>query len=390
VVSLTKDSVGILPAGALGVSFFYHLTSQLTQIDGGVYFLERRNSSSSQFLKTSGNIAIATAETTKYFPTNQILKPDLLSCYKLGFLPEIVLICPNPDQLLSIISITVELLILISEQGELSQPELPFPYLVLSSNGIYFQRFRQIFIEKIEEATLFGRLPDLWPDIMPRIVSRFLRGVTIQTGVREGNKGDTIYRPGPRGRTQITGGDITSRERCYQVLAGKGAWFELAPDFSPTRIEFNKALINLSTNLLGQLMSIDAQGNFRALTIGEILANFHQTEIRELASHVFRVGQMVNVYQKDENFEVILDQLMETFHIHESHIPSSLQWVETKIRLGTLEPEMTPTEAWLIEPLIRYAKASELEDTVNYFESLKNQLIEKLTLAKNRNCQLSR
>ncbi|MEH1892965.1 MAG: hypothetical protein V7K92_27275 [Nostoc sp.] len=224
-VSLIKDSVGILPAGALGVSFFYHLTKQLTQVDDQVYFLERQNSSSSQVLKKSGEIAIATSETIKYFPTAKILKPDLLSCYKLAFLPEIVLICPNPDQLLSIISTVVELLILISEQGELSQPELPFPYLVLSSNGIYFQRFRQIFIEKIEEATLFGRLADLWPDIMPRIVSRFLRGVTIQTGVREGSEGNTIYRPGPRGRTQITGGDITSRERCCEILAGKGAWY---------------------------------------------------------------------------------------------------------------------------------------------------------------------
>jgi hypothetical protein len=390
VVSLTKNSVGILPAGALGVSFFYHLTHQLSQIDGGVCFIERRNSSSSQFLKTNGKIAIATEEIIQYLPTNQILKPDLLSCYKSGFLPEIVLICPNPDQILSIISTTVELLILISEQEELSQPELTFPYLVLSSNGIYFQRFRQIFIEKIEEATLFGRLPDLWPDIIPRIVSRFLRGVTIQTGVREGDKGDTIYRPGPRGRTQITGGDITSRERCCQILTEKGGWFEVAPNISPTRIEFDKALVNLSANLLGQLMSIDAEGNFKALSIGEILANSQQTDIRELASHVFKVGQMVRVYGKSESFEVILDQLMETRHIHESHIPSSLQWVETKIRLGTLEPEMTPTEAWLIEPLIRYAKASELEDTVNYFEGLKNQLIEKLTLAKNRNCQLSK
>jgi hypothetical protein len=383
VVSLIKDSVGILPAGALGVSFFYHLTKQLTQVDDQVYLLERENSSSSQILKASKEIAIATSETIKYLPTAKILKPDLLSCFELNFLPEIVLICSNPDQLLSIISTTVELLIRVSEEGELLQ--LPFPYLILCSNGIYFQRFRQIFIEKIEEATLFGRLPDLWPDIMPRIVSRFLRGVTIQTGVREDSKGHTIYRPGQRGRTQITGGDITSRQRCCEILAQSGAWFELAPNISPTRIEFDKALVNLSINLLGQLMSIDAQGNFQVLTIGEILTKSHQPKIYELASHVFQVGQMIKVYAKDENFPVVLDQLMETCHVHASHIPSSLQWVNTKIRLGTLKPEMTPTEAWLIEPLIRYAKASELEDTVTYFESLKNQLLEKLTLAINRN-----
>jgi hypothetical protein len=393
VVSLIKNSVGILPTGALGVSFFYHLTQQLTQIDSQVYFLERQNSISSQFLKARGEIAIGipNSEAIKYLSTDKILKPDLLNCHQLGFLPEIVLICTNPDQLLSVITTVVELLVVIYEKsdwtsGEISQPTITFPYLVLCSNGIYFQRFRQIFIEKIEEATLFGRLPDLWPDIMPQIVSRFLRGVTIQTGVREGNKDKTIYRPGPRGRTQITGGDLTSRKYCCQVLADKGAWFEIAPNLSPTRIEFDKALISLSVNLLGQLMSIDNVGNFQILTISEILENSNKKQIEELAYHVFKVGQMVKVYGKDEKFEVILDQLIETRRILATHVPSSLQWLESKIRMGTLEAELTPTEAWLIEPLIRYAKASDLEDTANYFESLKNQLIAKLILVKNKNC----
>jgi hypothetical protein len=384
VAFIIEGSVGILPAGALGVSLFYYLTAKLTQLDGLVYFIERRNSPSSQVLRSSGKITIATQEKIKSIPTEEILKPDLLTCYQSGFLPEVLLICPNPDQLLSIVTTVVELLVQISEQGELLQSAMPLPLLVLCSNGIYFQRFRQIFIEKIEEATLFGRLPDLWPDIMPQIVSRFLRGVTIQTGVREGNGAETIYRPGPRGRTQIAGGDNTTRERCRQILAGRGGWFELAPNISPTRLEFDKALVNLTCNLLGQLLAIDSQGRFKTLTVEQILESSYENEIRELAHQVFEVGQMVKVYKLEEDFEVILDQLMEVRRAHASHIPSSLQWVDMKLRLGTLEPEMTPTEAWLVEPLIRYAKASGLEDTANYFEKLKGELIDKLTLAKNR------
>ena len=41
---------------------------------------------------------------------------------------------------------------------------------------------------------------------------------------------------------------------------------------SATRVEFDKALINLCMNLLGQLHAIDDAGNFRALTVREILA----------------------------------------------------------------------------------------------------------------------
>jgi hypothetical protein len=135
--------------------------------------------------------------------------------------------------LLSIISECVELLEAAYEAGTLEA--LPLPILVLCSNGIYFQRIRQIFLEKLEEATLLGRLPDLWPDLMPKIISRLLRGVSIQTGIREGSGAATIYRPGPRGITRIAGGDAANRERSCALLAGRGGWFEPAPHSSATR-----------------------------------------------------------------------------------------------------------------------------------------------------------
>ena len=207
--SIIANSVGILPPGALGVSLFYHLTVELTHNDGQVYFLERRNSASSEVLRKSGEILIATPDKIKSIPTEDILKPNLLTCYEYGFLPEVVLICPNPDQLLSIITTIVELLVQIYEKGELLQPDFPLPLLVMCSNGIYFQRFRQIFLEKLEEAILFGRLPDLWPDIMPKIISRFMRGITIQTGVREGNLDKNYISTGTEGA------DSNCRRRCY-------------------------------------------------------------------------------------------------------------------------------------------------------------------------------
>ncbi|MBW4686383.1 MAG: hypothetical protein KME40_15085 [Komarekiella atlantica HA4396-MV6] len=384
--SLISNSIGILPTGALGVSFFYNLTKQLTQIDDHVYFIERRGSASASSLKQGGKIAIATPQEIQFIPTDTILKPDLLTCYRLGFLPEVVLVCPNPDQLLNVITTLVELLVLIEEQEKLLQPATSFPLFVFCSNGIYFQRFRQIFIEKIEEATLFGRLPDLWPSTMPQIVCRFLRGVTIQTGLREGSGSETIYRPGTsRGRTQIAGGDANTRERCCQILAERGGWFEEAPSSSATRLEFDKALVNLVCNLLGQIWAIDSGGNFRALTVKDILESSHEIRMRELVYQVFRVGQMVKVYDLQEDFEVIFTQVIETCREHAEHIPSSLQWLDLNLRLGTLKPQMTPTEAWLIEPLIRYAKASGLKDAANYFQKLKAELVEKLTLAKDRN-----
>jgi hypothetical protein len=146
---------------------------------------------------------------------------------------------------------------------------------------------RQQFIEQLEESTLLGRLPDLWPDLMPRIVGRLLRGVTIQTGVRDGGGTEAVYHPGPRGITRLAGGDQKLRERACEMLRARGGWFQLARHSSATRLEFDKAMVNLTANLLGQLYAIDPRGHFTPLRVRDIVTAEHEPEIR-LAQHVSR------------------------------------------------------------------------------------------------------
>jgi len=371
-----KGSIGIVPAGALGVSLFYHLTRQLEQVDGKVFFLERHGSTTFGSLRRKGELLIADARTVHHLPAQSLLNADLLSCYGSGCVPEVLLVCTNPDQLLEIVSECVRLLEAIYEAGELEA--LPFPIVVLCSNGIYFQRIRQIYLEKIEEATLLGRLPDLWPDMMPKIVGRLLRGVSIQTGVREGSGPAAIYRPGPRGITRIAGGDKGNREAACNLLASRGGWFELAPHSSATRLEFDKAMVNLSTNLLGQLYSIDDAGRFRPLRIEEIVVPEHEEEIRDLCQHVFKAGKAVKAYGPSDEFSDIFERLRGTLRPHESHVPSSLQWVDLRLRTGRLDVSVPPTESWLLDPLIRYARSAGLDEDAHYFEDLKERLMEKL------------
>lgn len=377
-----REGIGILPAGALGVSLFYHLTRELREIRQDVYFIARTGSASAKELSQGHRLRIADDREAQEIDATKLLKGDLLSCARANDLPEVLMVCPNPDQLLGVITDLVQLLEAASERGELEQ--LPLPIVVLSSNGIYYQRLRQIFIEKLEEATLLGRLPDLWPDMMPRIVGRFLRGVTIQTGLREGTGANAIYRPGPRGITRLAGGDQAVRERCCAMLADRGAWVELAANSSATRLEFDKGIINLATNLLGQLYAIDEAGRFRLLRVEEIVAPEREPEIRRLASEVFAVGQAVRAYAKTDQFEEIYKPLRATLDLHRSHVPSSLQWVGLRLRTGELAGELTPTENWLLEPLIRYARSAGLEESAEYFEELKRRLLKKLLKARER------
>ena len=236
-----KGCLGILPAGALGVAFFHHLTGELTRLDGSVCFLDREGSASGAALRAAGTIRIR--DTT--IDIRGIARPHLLVCFEAGWLPEIVLVCTQPDQLLGMMKTIVRLIERVHSAGALDDAVSELPAFVLCSNGIYFQRVRQYFIELIEEAITFGRLPELWPDRMPRIVGKLLRGVTIQTGLREGEGAGAIYRPGQRGRTQLTGGDAANRARVAEVMDSLGGWVEVAAHPSATRVEFDKALVNL-------------------------------------------------------------------------------------------------------------------------------------------------
>lgn len=372
-----KGCLGILPAGALGVAFFDHLTGELTRLDGSVCFLEREGSASGAALRAAGKLRIGDAT----IDLHGISRPHLLACFDAGWLPEIVLVCTQPDQLLGMMKAIVRLIERLHSAGALDDAVSELPVFVLCSNGIYFQRVRQYFIELIEEAITFGRLPELWPDRMPRIVGKLLRGVTIQTGLREGEGADAIYRPGQRGRTQLTGGDAANRARVAEVFGSLGGWVEVAAHPSATRVEFDKALVNLCINLLGQLHAIDDAGHFRLLTIREIFAEEGSDEPRELARHVIDVGRAVGAYSAEDDFETLFSQMMASGRLYLDHVPSSLQWIEQQLRQGRLEARPTPTERWLLEPLIRYARVAALEDAAHYFERLTRQIEHRLALA---------
>ena len=373
-----EGTIGLLPAGALGVSFFHHLTAERGHDDGDVFFLERIGSQSTAALKQAGGFRLAGRKGIERVPPT-VFHGDLLQAFEEKALPEVLLLCPNPDQLPPILDTVVRLFERMGERDELVDG-FPFPALVLGSNGIYFQRLRQQFIERLEESTLLGRLPDLWPDLMPHIIGHLLRGVTIQTGLREGAGPEAIYRPGPRGITRLAGGEAKLRQRACELLRGRGGWFELAPYGSATRLEFDKAMVNLSTNLLGQFYGLEA-GRFTPLRVREIVTAEHEREIRDLARHVFEVGRAVKAYGAGEKFEEVFANMLETTHQHDEHIPSSVQWLALRLRQGDLEPKLTPTEEWLLEPLIRYAHAAGLRETGDYFEKLKRRAIENLKAA---------
>jgi hypothetical protein len=376
-------AVGILPIGALGVAFYHYLTAPASKPSGGVAFLARRAAGKGDRWREEGSVRIETAAGRQDLALAGRLAGSLPEAAATGALPEIVLVCTNPDQLFDVVADYVAVVVHEHREGRLQGGTARLPMLILCSNGIYFQRIRSSFIELLEESTLLGRLPDLWPHLMPAVVGRLMRGVTIQTALRIGAGSSAVYRPGPPGRTHLTGGDRTARAEAVRRLNECGGWFEDAGDLPPTRVEFNKALVNLAMNVFGQLAAIDAHGRFGPLTVGQIAQRVPPDRIFELVVAVMKVGRGVGVFRPEETPEVVFGELQRLLTQTTGHVPSSLQLLEQQIGAGTLGPGLAPTEKWLLQPLQQYARSLGDAGTISYFEGIERELTEAIARVVN-------
>jgi hypothetical protein len=377
----TSAEVGIIPVGSLGVAFFHHLGGGKPANLGKVGFIERRGSLHGAATRGQGILKIFDDGDLVGVSTTEVCHPDLVASAELGWLPEVLLGCTQPDQLLTTASDYVGLLEWLFSVYGMEEATRRLPVLVLCSNGIYHERVRRFLVELLEESMLYGRLPDLWNGPMARIVGKLLRGVTLQTGHREGTGPSAIYHPGPSGRTILTGGSRESRDHAASLLRGCGAWFEIEDTLPPVRVEFDKALINLWGNLFGQLKAINAQGEFQLLRVCEIFDDPEAADLRLFSSHVFAIGCAVRAYRQDEDFAALHAAALKTASGPGAHIPSSLMWIHSQLRDGSLKAELTPTEKWLLDPLIRFAKTAGLGDSADFFTKLGQRVEDKLQAA---------
>ena len=131
---IQPNTVGIMPAGALGVAQFYWLTDQAKDFSGHVFFMERKDSRSAAQVRDEGKLYLRENEIDRGIDLDRIWRPNLAQCLKEGKLPEVILIATNPDQLLSVIREIVEFIEALYEDDRLFVNHPDMPKIFLCSN----------------------------------------------------------------------------------------------------------------------------------------------------------------------------------------------------------------------------------------------------------------
>lgn len=87
------------------------------------------------------------------------------------------------------------------------------------------------------------------------------------------------------------------------------------------------------------------------------MAKEEHLTLLQLPLGLFQVGLRVRAYNVGDTVEEIRQTVRSASVRYGSHVPSSLQYVAIQVRQGSLKAACTPTEAWILNPLIKYARA---------------------------------
>ena len=75
----SRERSGLFLPARCGVSLFYHLTRQLEEIDGRIFFMERKGSTSMATLRSKGELLIADARKVHHVLARGLFKPDIVN-----------------------------------------------------------------------------------------------------------------------------------------------------------------------------------------------------------------------------------------------------------------------------------------------------------------------
>ena len=367
---LHEGQLGVHPPGALGVAFFVHA--------GAECFIGRGGDGITQPLKEVGTLSLDDHGTLRSIPLRDRIFANLLEADALDRLPELLLVCCNPDQLGLLTSELTRFLENLGERGRLKSLEdvrRELPILLILPNGILAEQTMQTYGEQLHESILMERLPELGDDVRQGLRNRVVRGVSLQAGGRRGSDTDTVYLLERKGAVVFAGGGDFERQQIETILTAHDYPFTHARGVPSTRIEFDKAMISIVLNVGGLIHTVKPDGGPIDLRMGDLCKDPAMSDfVHRITRAVFDVGQAVGAYPPDADYDDTWATHRATILAHAGHVTSSLKTFREALARGLRSVTLFSNEEWILTPLARYAANAGLKKEQELFDSLKRQV----------------
>ena len=252
---LITGQLGVHPPGALGVGFFVHARAE--------NLIGRSGDGITEHLKEAGCVSIEDGDEQRVVPLGGRIHANLLEADAKDALPELLLVCCNPNQLAEFTGEMTRFLESLAERGRLSTPRAVregMPILLILPNGVLFESTVNAFRDQTNESILMDRLPGVTPEVEAAIVDRVVRGISLQAGGRRGCGPDTVYLLERKGALLFAGGGADEGERIARILAEHDYPFTHVEGVPATRVEFDKAMISIVLNVGGLIHTVKPDG----------------------------------------------------------------------------------------------------------------------------------
>jgi len=367
---LHEGELGVQPPGALGVAFFVHANAEC--------FIGRGGDGITQPLKTAGTLKLLEEGKLRSVSLKDRIFANLLEADAMNRMPELLFICCNPNQLALVTLDLTRFLENLAERNKLSSTEdiqRHVPIFLVLPNGILAEQTVRTYEEQINESMLMGRLPGVSEAMVPALLDRLVRGISLQAGGRRGSGSETVYVLERKGALLFAGGGGAERDRVESIVSAHGYPFKHARDVPGTRIEFDKAMISIVLNVGGLIHMVKPDGELIDLRMGDLCKDSSKADfVNRITRAVFDVGKSASAYPPEALFDEVWAEHRATIMSHAEHVTSSLKTFRDALSDGLNSVKLFSNEEWILTPLLRYAANAGMYAEEALFLSLKKDV----------------
>lgn len=390
----TGNSVWVLP-GSIGVYTIGNLSMAFFDRMGAEFIIGKKKSKITDIIMAKGSVRVNGDDVD----IRSKLRRGLVYAEKgeQNILPEVILVSPFVDELDAFIEELMEYFQLMDSGGDYSIDDIPF--FLLASSGIYLEEIFKKIAARIESSGIKNK--DFFNASIRR---RVFRATAYQSGRREGTGLSANYLTRAKDESPYVilslSGTEQDRARIFDIVRSRN--YDIRIEDKYQMAEYKKALANLTYSAFSQLYAVVYEDGipryvdikFRDLTSDSPFVPSNagapqrlrdppekiREKMRRMCKAYVDVCAAKGLYPKEASYEDEYKKLEKYIMAKFSHVVSSSnQILRAKVfdaSQGWKADRLLPTEASVIDTLIRDADEHGLLDSKKILEDFKKELLQ--------------